>query len=641
MAISFTNEDSILRVATKQNQLFEWDIDDEALINDEPVDWMTDMEDNIQFRTPTSTAFGPVTGLMSVIYRGQNLILWDYVDDRIADVYEKETGSVGSYGSKRLADGTTTVRSTVFSPAIDSSELAATYTDGDLVVYDTTDGSVIAAAEGANAVVLACSNDGRTLAGVDSAGNLTLFEMDTLRKLYRVQFDTDIPPKGLAFTSDSLRLIEMRGEQCQIWEPTVLFRADGVEDELSDTVSVSTAPQEINSTTIRPINITAMVCCQASNAVFCAMQDGSVHVYDISGDPESQYLFVQTAGCPIDLLYIDEVSSIIACSDLSGRTTARKFSNRRPSQRQKMTWNASEEPLIDTRLPTQGRVRQLLVSGQQSRMLVSTDVSDTLWSIPRHNEEPGWLEQVEGWGKPPHWLPHPTKSEYLIHIGSNALGIYDWANLNLVRSVQLAPNVQFDELVWIQSPLNFATVCKTSNKTVESSNSKPGKATYTNVHLWNFSDLEEPAEAPDLVQPIGQLDELSSQIDRIIGTFGSRLLVYTSDYWIASIDVSQSEESLVRHFFVPSDWISVAHSIVIGVGRSGEILFTRLSELAVIKRGLEITDSGAPFNPRRGSNQSQQSAGGRRSSNNTNSTIASSIMPQRPGPSTASAWPAR
>jgi WD40 repeat protein len=633
MALAFTDEDSILRVATKQNHLFEWSIEDENFLNDEPVDWMMEMEDEVQFRTPTSIAFGPVVGFMSVVYRGQNLVLWDYIDSRVADVYEKETGSVGTYGSRKLADGTTTVRSSVFSPAIDSHELAVTYTDGDLILYDTSDGSVIASAEGANAVVLAPSSDGRTLAGVDSAGNMTLFEFTTLRRLYRVQFDTDIPPKGLAFTSDSLRLIEIRGGQCQIWEPTVLYRTDAPEDENSDTVSVSTGPQEINFTTTRPVNITAMVCCQNSSAVFCGMQDGSVHAYDISGEPESQLLFVQTVGCPVDMLYVDEISSIIACGDLSGRTTARQYTNRRASQRHKMAWSTSDELLIDTRLPGQGHVRQILVSGPNSRMLVSTDSSDTLWPVPKQAQGDGWLKQSTEWASPPHWLPHPAKSDYLLHVGSTVLGLYTWSDLELVRSIQLAPTATFDQLVWFQSPLSFATISKAPGE--------QGQSGYTNIQLWNFSDIEDPDNS--FVEPTGQLDKMSSEVDRIIGTFGSRLVVYTNDYWIASVDVGQSEESLVRHFFVPSDWISVAHNIVIGVGRSGEILFTRLAELAVIKRGLEITDSGAPFNPRRGSNQAQSSALSRRSSNNAagNSTIASAVVPQRPGPSSAGAWPVR
>ncbi|KAL1856861.1 hypothetical protein Daus18300_010624 [Diaporthe australafricana] len=62
--------------------------------------------------------------------------------------------------------------------------------------------------------------------------------------------------------------------------------------------------------------------------------------------------------------------------------------------------------------------------------------------------------------------------------------------------------------------------------------------------------------------------------------------------------------AIVRHFFLPGDWVACDHeSLIFAVGRSGEILFARRSELAVIHRGLEVTESGGGFNSRRGSGQ--------------------------------------
>src|SRR5690606_27462147 len=166
--------------------------------------------------------------------------------DRIYDVYEKDTGSVSAFGTHKIAEGSTTVRAVAFSRAVDSNRLAATYADGDLVVYDTVSGEATHVVNCANTMRLSASADGRTLAGADSRGNLTLFDFETLRPLYRVRFDTQLLPEALAFTADSQRFVEIRGEACRVWEPSVLLRTDYADDENSDTVSVSTGPQEID-----------------------------------------------------------------------------------------------------------------------------------------------------------------------------------------------------------------------------------------------------------------------------------------------------------------------------------------------------------------------------------------------------------
>lgn len=88
-------------------------------------------------------------------------------------------------------------------------------------------------------MVLTSSRDGRTLAGVDSQGNVTLFEFATLRPMYRICFGTNILPKCLAFTANSLRFLEIRGDRVRVWEPTVLLRLGSREDENNDARAVS------------------------------------------------------------------------------------------------------------------------------------------------------------------------------------------------------------------------------------------------------------------------------------------------------------------------------------------------------------------------------------------------------------------
>lgn len=620
ISIAFSDDDTVLLVATKQNQFIEWDIDQFDFFPGEAMTWTTDLEETVQSRTPLMAALSPWTGLLSVIYRGEDIIMWSYADDRIHDVYEKDTGSISLYGSYKLAEGATSVRAVTFSHALDTNRLAATYTDGDLVVYDISSGKPLASADQVNTMLLASSHDGRTLAGVDSSGNVTLFEFDTLRPLYRVRFGTQILPKGFTFTADNLRFIEIRGDQCRIWEPTVLHRTDTQDEENSDTVSVSTRTHEIDFQADETIPISAVVCCQNSSVVFCASNDGSVHAYDISGSPKSQLLFMQTQACPIELLYYDESSSILACGDLSGRITARRLA-RRSRRPQHAIWD-TDELLIDTRSPGHGSLKQILVSGAHSRLLASTEAYDTLWPMPKQGEGV-WVEQLAR-GSRSAWAIHPTKVDSILCLEQSQLVVYQWKDLKPTRTVRFPLDSTVDRLISLSHPRYFATSAKSAaDKT---------RGVYKNIQLWDMSLIDEH----DIISaPANRLDAaLSADVELIIGAFGSRLVVYTTDYWIASVELSAAAAAplasspavlLLRHFFVPNDWISVVHKLIVGIGRLGEIVFAKRSELAVIKRGLEVTESGGSFNPRRDSYQKHHRIGSSPSSAATGAGPSSSI----------------
>lgn len=590
LAMAFGDDDSVLRVATRQNQLIEWDMGIEDYLRDEAVNWTADFEEAYQFRTPTMIGFGSASGLLSIIYRGEDIILWDFAEERIHDVYEQDVGSK-MYGSIKIPGGSSTVRAVAFSEAADTNRLATTYTDGDLVIYDTLEGRLVATAEAVNTMLIASSYDGRTLAGCDSKGNLTLFDFETLRSLYRVQFDTPTIPKGLAFTADSRRFIEIRGDQCRVWEPSVLLRQDTQDEDISDTVSVSTGPQEVIYQTRETTNITAIACCGNLGVVFCAKEDGSVHVYDISSEPESHQLFVQAAGCPIDFLALDEDQMIIACGDLSGRITARKVERRHGPQR-KLVWEV-EEPLINVRSPSHGLLKQILVSGKHGRLLVVSENFDTLWPMP--NEAEGrWIDQIRGSGRPL-WAVSRSKPDLLLHVNGHGFETYDWQTLKHLESFEAHLNDNVEQMVSLNHPRIFATVHKSTTVT--------DATAQRSFQLWDLDQFNQEHSPPSA--PAMDTAALSSKFGLIVGAFGNRLVVYTTDNWVVSIDMEDpsSKDAMVRHFLVPSDWISITNRFIMGIGRYAEILIAKQSDLAVIKRGLEVLESGGSFNPRRGSTQ--------------------------------------
>lgn len=606
LALQFSDEDTILRVVTRQNHIIEWDVLEQKLLRDPFDGWTAALEENMQFRCPVTVALGSATGLMCVIYKGEDIVLWDYLEDRLYDIYEKEGGSISNFGSHKIAPGSTTVGWVTFSHASDLNLLAAAYIDGDTVVYDLVTGEAMASVEYANIVIVSSSPDGRTLAGADSHGNLTLFEFETLKPLYRIQFDTQLVPKSLAFTSDSRRIIEVRNNQCRIWEPSVLFHTDALEDENGETVSVSisvsTGIQEIDYRTDRKPNVAAITCCGDSSVVFYALEDGSVFASDIAGEPAAQLIFTVMGRIAVYLLEIDERSSLLATGDRGGRVTARKVV-RCNTPLDPTGWQV-DGPLIDIRAPGDGIIQNIVLSGGQSRLLVSTRERDAL--LLMQDDGQGTYIAESARDEKPSWLQHPTKPELLLRMSKSGFSIHSWSDLQQVGSIQTTL-FGLERGIALKHPQLFATQSINVVTPAGSEEETHGDHRSINtIHIWDSKEIEKPQA---IMKPINQLDgSTSSNIMVVIGAHGGRLVMYTSDHWIVSVDLQTLQspgvlvESLIRHFFIPSDWVLADHKkLKFGIGRAGEIVFAKRSEVAVIRRGLEATESGGGFTTNFGS----------------------------------------
>lgn len=585
MALSFTEEDGLLLGAIKNNQLMYWDIANGGILRDESTNWTMDFEEpaSLQFRWPTIASFSSHQNLLAIVYRGQDILLWDFERDRIHDMYEKVSGSRLN-GSTEAPDGITTVWSLAFSPAMDMTFLAAAYSDGDVVVYDTYCGTVRGVLTGVNAQTLSCSPDGRTLASADSRGTIQLFDFETLKFIYRLQPDGDaMGPRALGFTSDSHRIIDIRGNQCRIWDPTVLMRQDA-DDENSDTVSVSTAPQEVDYQVVGSICVTAITSVRSAPIVFCGKEDGSVHVYDISSEPQSQQLFIQTPGVPIILLHFDVEKGILTCSDSGSRVVSRNV-----VRKQRTRWE-THNPLINILVGTS--ITNIISCGKHLRLLVSTDRNDTLWQIPE-NTEKTHIVQLEVEDKR-HWVQHATNPDQLVLIAASEVKIYDWRTLECLSSVSLVnltqPFTAPGGIIPLRNSCFFATIAKDMSQI---------KSSQPVIQVWDLKDFNLDSKTPSFVYTLGTL---SSSVEAVVGVFGNRLIFLNTKNWICSVgleSIDKNDKNQVRHFFIPNDWLSSTNQLILDIGQAGEILFVKRAELAVIKRGLEITEKGNFNGPRK------------------------------------------
>lgn len=578
LSLCFADEDRLLIGALRNNRLMIWN--GKSGIVSHSVDWTEDAEGQVNkaYRRPISAAISVESSLLAVVYRGQDILVWDIESNAVYETYAKETGA------NRHTAATTGVTAFVTGGLVFSSDpsanlLSASYSDGDLVVFDITEGTVKEKTL-AYAQILASSSNGRTLAAADSTGRIQLFDFETLRLLHCISAD-DYGIKSLAFSGDSSRLLDIRGAKCRVWDPTALLRPDEV-DESSDTVSVFTLPQEtmLESTDDASL-ITALACHPNGGSLFCGKADGGVYLYESSSGLENQKLFNHANNVTVVALFYDSQSSILSSVDSSSRVMCHKLVP------QDQTWRV-DGPLFDHRVGT--AIDQILCKNGGMQLLVSSMSRTVLYTIVQDADSKfTTTEMVE---RAHHrWAPHPLNPDQLVSMSSESINLYDWKNL---QRLKIFDNISLEGKVLAQLSVESLIPCGQGRYLAaifsESSatHSRPGPG---RLVLWSTWALSVESSSTKSVSPY---QVLTDQVQSLIGSYGQRLIFLRSNGWICSTDlILPNVDRSTRHFFIPMDWLSACANLIIDVTCNGDIIFVKRHEIAVIKRGLETTEQGS------------------------------------------------
>ncbi|KAM0804114.1 hypothetical protein BDR22DRAFT_800435 [Usnea florida] len=578
LSLCFADEDRLLLGALRNNELMFWECAS-GLLTD-VADWTEndDGQQNHAYRRPTTAAVCAESSLLAVVYRGQDILIWDIESNSLYDTYAKETGSSRNPSTNSNVKAFVT-GGLVFSTDPSTTLLAASYSDGDLVLFETTEG-IVKEKTLANAQILASSPNGRTLAAADSAGRIQIFDFETLRLLHCISAD-DYGTKALTFSGDNSRLLDIRGSECRVWDPTALLRPDEV-DENSDTVSVLTLPQEtLIETTDDTISISALACDGNGEAIFCGKNDGGVYLYHSSSGSEIEKLISHASNVPVVSLYFDNQSSVLSSVDSSSRVMVHKMIP------QENKWRASR-PSFDHRVGV--AVTQVLSNKGATQVLVSSNSKDVLYSLSEDGSSSFTnTEIVED--LPHRWANHPLNPDQLVFMSNAAIHLYEWKTL---RRLTASDSLSREDKMLSQLSTDHLTTCGQGRYLAATfSESSASRYRPRKLLLWRTSDFSVQSSPTTL---LSSYRILADQMRCVIGAHRQRLVFLDSNGWVCSADVgggTPNDDRYTRHFFIPTDWLSAAGTnLMIDMTCSGDIIFVKRHEIAVIKRGLETSEQG-------------------------------------------------
>ena len=575
LSLCFTDEDRLLLGALRNNRLMIWDLTT-GLLRDS-TEWTRDNEDKCThaYRRPIAAAICVESSLLAIVYRGQDILIWDIERNSVHETYGKETGAHQDDTVTRNVKAFVT-GGLVFSADPNAALLAASYSDGDLVLFDIYEGTVKEKTL-ANAQILASSPNGRTLAAADSVGTIQIFDFESLKLLYCISSE-EYGIKSLAFSGDNCRLLEIRGSECRVWDPAILLRQDD-DEENSDTVSVSTLPQEIRLESSEDIVlITSLACHGSGEFFFCGKSDGAIYLYDSESGLEIQKLISHSNGASILLLYFNNQSNILSSVDASSRVMSHKLSP------QDKSWKAVK-PSVDHRLGV--AADQVLSNEKGTRVLVSSASKVVLYLIALDGSST--MTSIESVDRRPHrWANNPSNHNQLILICNERAHLYEWETL---KRLTTSEGIIFDGNLLPQLSIRSLTPCAQGRYLAATFSELSGSFSRSKkLLLWRTSDFS--IQSPSIAAvPSNQV--LVDQVHFLIGTYGQRLIFLHCNGWVCSIDMLKPNvDHHVRHFFIPVDWLSASIDLIIDVTCNGDIVYVKRHEVAVIKRGLQATEQG-------------------------------------------------
>lgn len=552
-----------LLAASYKSYLTTWSLED---INSEPsvVSWARSGEDSKPptQQPPNAISISTEHGLLAVAYSGQPVILWDIESEAL----------YGTCG-KRLPNGdisTHRVTSLVLNANPGLELLAISYLDGDLVIMDPFSDLEIESVR-AECHTLAGSPDGRFLAGAAGHGTIKIYEFETLKPVYSIRA-ANYFIKQIAFSHSSLQLIDIRGAQCNVWEPAALVRNSTTDDSSEGTLmSVSEADARPSHPRVESMAINSK-----DDVVFCGKADGSISVYDLKDGRLVKDLYRHKL--QIRTLIWWQNHNVILSIDASNAILAMKVSKSLDGK-----WVGKE--LFCSRVTSASPVTNLLHAELSEHFLAWTRDSDHLWTV-EGREIASMARDTRD--IPRTWVNHTFDGSHVVCIDIEAVSVYTWENLAPIVRVALASSPRHLQIK------NAISLGRNDRRLILDLSELNGPATTEKLYLIDPSIVSSVPVAAGSVSdqaavpliPLGlQLSTLTNHVSHVLGTSDTKLLFLDNHSWICSVNLTRLKDgvrSYSRHFFVPYDWFSGSRDVVCSLGRR-DVVLTRNGDVAVIR----------------------------------------------------------
>ncbi|KEY66276.1 hypothetical protein S7711_02741 [Stachybotrys chartarum IBT 7711] len=507
--------------------------------------------------------------LGALSYRNASVVIWDLASNERIGRFEKE-GFENVHATPQTLD-------MLFNPIAELELLATVYKDGDIVTCNPwTLEQVNCYHLDVLVVALSATSDGRVLGSATEDGAIHLFLFETLQPLYKIERPDDhVRIYDITFSSDNLRICDIRGQSCNIWEPYVLNVKDSSDDSSSEPHSEEIVLQTTSKGQAHIFEwgeaITVIETALDDNVLFVGRQDGTIDLCELAtGDSIEKFRFHDSF---TEIRYIswNSEKNILLSVDGIGRCILTQLPSLRTGA------STKRSTLVDYR--AEGFVVQAILGPRAESLLIRTQSAVKLISSEGNviKEESEW---VGGW-----WMKHPDKDSILLVSQAGSVSFFDWESLSEM------PNDGLSALP------TLTTVTENANHWVGGPGSNYAVQVFIQPQTQQTTliamDVTKVTEG-DKDMHLQSLSIDSLQLQYVVGCWKSNLYFLDTTGWVCSISLKTLSEAThyTRHFFIPLTW-RTGHGSVVKIISKTAVAFGRAEQLVVFHGFLEFEEKVA------------------------------------------------
>ncbi|KAK0732424.1 hypothetical protein B0T21DRAFT_195625 [Apiosordaria backusii] len=592
--------------------------------------------------------------LVAIGYAHRPVLIWELTSDIVvgdATICQHSSG-VHNQGIEAM----------VFNPHLEIPLLAVSYSDGSLCIFcyaSSPEAPQIYHRSDAFAVAMAISPDGRYLATGTAQGTTEVFELEysprdgtaTLEMIYHYTAALEGPVRGVAFSQDGLRLLNIQPRKTRIWAPAALVRKgpSGIDSTVASLQPYHTDLQAPRQSAYHRIvggsDITApLVAHPNGKLVLAGKANGDVMMFEVPTAREIGVAYQHKRGASVNMVAIHTNGTLVASADDAANVLLVQL----PSELR----STPQEATVLFRHNFTFIVKNLLFSPLGDKLLVGGQSSQGMLNISTRTVTPIMFPMKVD--RPvsslrPVAFQHPKKLDQFVIVDNDVARLYSWSScsettpvsgIQLQRRRSNRDSVSVKELQPLaSSSLLGATGTITYHQgrefVIEEVRHIP--TSLPDLYLWSAA-LLDPAltsTAEPEMEPL--LGTVKHTIRSVLGVLGrSTLLFLDVNLWICTLDLesgrkcrehddrkdsitpAESGEATVahtpepqirRHFFALGEWrgargeincVVTSKSFSVGDGVDkvflGEVTltFAHNDHIVVVQRGLLFSQTITP-----------------------------------------------
>jgi WD40 repeat protein len=527
---------------------------------------------------PSRAAFSTANDdvLLAVGYRNHPVFIWNALELQLL--------------GRCTTDGNNGIDDMAFNPNPDIVALVVSYNDGNLCVFDYRTMALTFVRPKVFAHSIACSPDGRSLVTGSSQGIIEVFEFDqdyagntTLTLIYCINaFDDSI--RGVAFSSDGLRFVDVRSKQCRVWAPAALVRKDNELESTSDVVPLLLEAGGTPDGLEDPEITSPLVASTDGGCVVVGKGSGDVALVSTIDGKELGVLYRHARGASIVGVALGEPRNLVVSADDSGRVLAAELATPLP----KVTAAAPRQKLPAAHVVLDRRfgaaVACVLVNAAADRLLVSGRDVDELWELPSGrvlNSRPPIAANTALSSLPLQAaalgssssdsglaittittrsaFQHPANLAWFVVVVGDIARVFCWADFdeltsaNGIRFGRPASPARFLESPQVASapPPNISLASAAASYHVGPGLVvellRPSPFAPSRLHVWPAATLDPSSESPALPATEPNLDAIGPAVLAVLGVVGASTLVFLDvNLWVCSTELRSAAAATAR-----------------------------------------------------------------------------------------------